>query len=479
MKRCMCFCLLATVLLCSGCLKDKNEEQMFTPSMIEKISDTNATKADNAKAKIKTIDIYGPNALALAENGDLWSWGSNHWGLVGDGRDSTAKTPVKIMGNIKRASFHYGNHATAITKNGELWVWGNNSEGQLGNGTTIKKSIPIKIADNVRETCDNSEGTAYIKENGELYVCGYNATGKLGVGHCNPVLTPVKIMDGVKTASLKNGMSYAIKENGELWTWGDNKGFIFEGILGNGSTEPSFFPRKILEEVESVSSSPDTVFIYKKNGELWGYGSNYLYQLCDGTNTPACSPQKIMDDVIKVYHSLDNEIFVLKKNGDLLNLVGNESNIPPRKILDGVKEFYLFPEEYKYAIKNNGELWAWGAKPAQEGLLYINDDSNTVNNPVKIFDNVTSICCSSAIEYAQVYILTEHGEVWGIGDGPLGNGEETSSQVAVKIMDNIKKFFKNNYDGMTYVMDISGEVWGFGISMKTYGNSLYPIEFKF
>jgi alpha-tubulin suppressor-like RCC1 family protein len=496
MRKVFVFCLVTTILLLlSSCNQYTAQTSISSSSSKEQDDPQNSmnmtepttfdtTIQEKTDSNISIVDTYQGNVLALSEGGDLWSWGPNYRGLVGNGGEDTyVIMPTKIMENVKTASFNGSSHVKAITKEGELWVWGHNDMGQLCDGTTIDRKTPFKLADHVRETFYNYGGTAYVTESGELWACGYNATGKLGVGHRDPVLTPVKVLENVKFAYLENGLSYAILENGELWTWGNNHGFIHQGILGNGSTEPSYIPQKILDRVESVSNGLDNVFILKNNGELWGYGSNYAYQLLDGTTTPVYSPKKIMDDVKKVFNGLNSETFVLKENGDLYMLDGNEDELPPRKILDNVQEFYLFPEYFNYAITHNGELWVWGTRITPEGYQFINNDENTRYKPVKIFDNVKDICHihmpTIISEIDKIYILTNDGELWAMGDSRLWDGKETGSQTPVKIMENIEEFFFNSYYGMTYIKDIYGKIWGVGGEFTYYKDSLIPVEIKF
>ena len=37
------------------------------------------------------------------------------------------------------------NHNLALDSDGNLWTWGNNESGQLGDGTTINSNVPIQI----------------------------------------------------------------------------------------------------------------------------------------------------------------------------------------------------------------------------------------------------------------------------------------------------------------------------------------------
>ena len=43
-----------------------------------------------------------------------------------------------------------GAHSAAVTKNGDLYCWGSNICGQIGNGTTINQLTPTKIMNNVK-----------------------------------------------------------------------------------------------------------------------------------------------------------------------------------------------------------------------------------------------------------------------------------------------------------------------------------------
>ncbi|QXM05184.1 RCC1 domain-containing protein [Crassaminicella indica] len=438
----ICLCIIT---LLSFTYSESNKDMSIDTSYAAE-QDTRKINLKPIEDNMKILDMDRGQALALSKNGDLFTIRGN-------------EKPVKVLTNVKTASFNRGFNIKAIKKNGELWIWGDNKYGQLGDGTTIDRKEPFKLADHVKATVPNQGGTAYITENGELWACGFNARGKLGVGHCDPVLKPVKILEHVKTACLWNGLSYAILENDDLFTWGDNHGFLGEAILGNGSTDPCYTPKKILDGVKSVSTDGSNVFILKTNNELWGYGSNSNYQIEDGNNTPVYAPKKIMDDVEKVYTDVDFNNFVLKKNGELWDLVGN----PSKKVLDDVKELYLTPEEFHYAIKKNGELWAWGVRLNEMECTYINNDAKTENNPVKIFDHVKDICSLYTFTQAEkhhLYILTENNEVFVGADRTLWDEKKAGSKAPVKIMSDIKKFPSSDQDYNIYIIDNQGIIWG-------------------
>lgn len=71
-------------------------------------------------------------------------------------------------------------HAVALTESGEVYSWGYNGYGQLGNGTKDNFSIPQKIEglSNIVKVDAYKYITIALNADGKVYVCGqgYNAT---------------------------------------------------------------------------------------------------------------------------------------------------------------------------------------------------------------------------------------------------------------------------------------------------------------
>lgn len=84
---------------------------------------------------------------ALKTDGSLWVWGKNNYGQVGDGTFVTRNIPVQntTAVNCVALSQGMGFHDVAIHANGQLWTWGLNIFGQLGNATNTNSNIPINV----------------------------------------------------------------------------------------------------------------------------------------------------------------------------------------------------------------------------------------------------------------------------------------------------------------------------------------------
>ena len=140
-------------------------------------------------------------------------------------------------------------HSAYITENGDLYTWGYNACGQLGDGTTEIRSTPVKIMSNVAQVSLGSGHSACITTNGDLYTWGYNSDGQLGDGTTTDSLKPIYIMSNVSSVNLGNDHSAAITANGDLYTWGNNG----DGQLGDGTTTHSLNPKYIMSNVASIS----------------------------------------------------------------------------------------------------------------------------------------------------------------------------------------------------------------------------------
>ena len=84
--------------------------------------------------------------LGPFEAGELWMWGQNTNGKLGQGNTTTYSSPVQVGALITwvRVGTTVGSTA-GVASDGTLWTWGANGSGQLGDGTTVDKSSPVQV----------------------------------------------------------------------------------------------------------------------------------------------------------------------------------------------------------------------------------------------------------------------------------------------------------------------------------------------
>ena len=129
--------------------------------------------------------------VALDKNGKVYAWGRNNYGQLGDGTTTNSNIPICIsdiptnpLNKVKIKEISAGNsHAVAIDEEGKVYTWGHNYGGQLGDGTTTDSNIPICISDisgnelynqKALKISANGYWTIIIDKNGKIYIFGRN-----------------------------------------------------------------------------------------------------------------------------------------------------------------------------------------------------------------------------------------------------------------------------------------------------------------
>jgi alpha-tubulin suppressor-like RCC1 family protein len=272
--------------------------------------------------------IYG--CLALDTSNNVWFWGYNVTGQLGGGATSGYLTPTKIPngangfvnGTITACSIsENGCLALDTTKN--VWFWGNNYDGQLGNGTggTISYLTPTKIPNGsngfVNGTITTisinstfSQGFLAIDTSKYVWFWGNNINGQLGnaTGGTNSYLTPTKIPNGangfvngtITAVSIGAFGCLAIDISKNVWFWGSNT----QGQLGSGGSYSSYYtPTKVPNGANGFVNGTITAISIGSSGclaldtskNVWFWGSNLSGQLGSGTGgtTSYLTPTKI------------------------------------------------------------------------------------------------------------------------------------------------------------------------------------------
>uniref|UniRef100_A0A6B2L9K2 RCC1-like domain-containing protein n=1 Tax=Arcella intermedia TaxID=1963864 RepID=A0A6B2L9K2_9EUKA len=100
-------------------------------------------------SKIEQISCGCFHSMVLLSDGSLYTWGQNEYGQGGiaNNTSSSKAIPKKVNGipgriiQIKCGKFH----SMVITDNDDLYCWGNNLKGELGDKTFLSKSKPQKM----------------------------------------------------------------------------------------------------------------------------------------------------------------------------------------------------------------------------------------------------------------------------------------------------------------------------------------------
>ena len=79
----------------------------------------------------------------------------------------------------------YGTRPTTkrrLTRDGEVWCWGDNGAGQLGDGTTVTRNVAVRVERLPAATmiASGSFFTCAVAQDGRVLCWGSNVNGALG-----------------------------------------------------------------------------------------------------------------------------------------------------------------------------------------------------------------------------------------------------------------------------------------------------------
>jgi len=235
-----------------------------------------ATSIPNLPARWSSISSPGSGTTcALATNGTIWCWGLAEgtrgvpWDPAnGDPVAGTAVDPKQVGVATNWVSLEVGTvHACAKNSLLEIWCWGKNSNGQLGDGTTTDSQVPVKVKASGRVWYSFSVGnknTCGIQSSG-LWCWGDNSLNQiLPAGGSDSVINLPRFFTSMavpQDSIIKLGGVQALMFDGQIWI---NKGSGFISVsAGVGLSWRGFSVR-----LNGNSSSPNVDFAVANNSYL-------------------------------------------------------------------------------------------------------------------------------------------------------------------------------------------------------------------
>ena len=374
----------------------------------------------------------GGFSAALTSSGRVFTWGTNSSGSMGDGTFETRNRPVDITTYFQLDQEHkivdiaLGNlHASALTSDGQLFSWGNNRDGQVGDGTREHQNRPVNITNQVKfhsnERIDimslNTWQSSFITSRGRLFVWGSNSFGQLGNGTETNQITPTSInnffsfvsiaptlpsqLKDIKKVAFGDTHSLAVTSDNRVLTWGSNiNSQLGDGYTFVGRAIPfditDKFDFNLGETIVDVSLGHSHSALLTSKGRVFFWGSNTYGQLGDGT-----------------IENRKNPVDVTR------NFSLNEEEIIARVILGGW---------HSAALTSEGRIFMWGRNDyGQLGRGNRSDWMEANPNPVDTTNNFNLFADETIVDISLGLMnsaaLTSHGRVftWGVNwFGQLG-----------------------------------------------------------
>lgn len=178
-----------------------------------------------------SVSAGGVSTCARTTVGQLFCWGSDFYGQLGNGGDNTdVGEPTEVGGGhrVWKVVSVGMEHTCARSRAGRLFCWGRDGSGQLGDDENlVNQGLPTEVAGGGTDWSQVSAGmfhTCALKTTGHLYCFGADGAGQLGDG--DPLVdqhTPVEVSSGATNwVQVATGASHtcALKSVGRLYCWG-------------------------------------------------------------------------------------------------------------------------------------------------------------------------------------------------------------------------------------------------------------------
>ncbi len=248
-----------------------------------------------------SLSAGGNHVCAVTTSGTAYCWGANVGGTLGDGTEVDARlAPVPVSGGLTFARLSAGStHTCGLTTfPSELYCWGNNNAGQLGDGTQSARTVPVRVAGALSFVSASVGGnhTCGVTTDGTAYCWGANHRGQLGIGSTSDLATPPTAVAGdIEFTAVSTGSvhSCGVTGNGEAYCWGNN----FYGQLGDGTETNRTVPTRVGGGVlfAGISAGAEHTCGLATDQMVYCWGKNFEGQLGLGGATGNSNlPQRVV-----------------------------------------------------------------------------------------------------------------------------------------------------------------------------------------
>lgn len=264
------------------------------------------------------------HSLALTSDGNVFAWGRNEKGQLGDGStyvDSFVPVPVLTGGHLPAnatvAIAAGEKHSLALATDGFLRGWGKGAEGQLASNDDLDWTAPVPVLPLGALPLPISEGgdgsvlissimagwthSLALLSNGTLVGVGRNLEGQLGIGNNIQKVESISavntsgVLAGKAIVSAAGAVSHtvAVASDGTVAAWGLNT----DGQLGDGSLTGNNLPVLVKTDgalagktVVEVGAGRQSSVALCADGTAVAWGDNSAGQLGDGSTTDSNVP---------------------------------------------------------------------------------------------------------------------------------------------------------------------------------------------
>jgi alpha-tubulin suppressor-like RCC1 family protein len=214
-----------------------------------------------AQVRFDSVTVGGGHACAISTSKQVYCWGADSAGQLGDLRRIHSTTPIPISSILPFSSITAGRSHTCGISGGQAYCWGDNALGQLGRGTSGDSSdVPRPVAGGATFTAISAGGDR---------TCGLTSAGA-ALCWGDFVESPEAVGGGsFSRISVAKDHTCAITAAGAAFCWGNDE----DGESGgNGGSTPGPVSGGIV--FRSITAGDRHSCGLGADGEAYCWGSN-------------------------------------------------------------------------------------------------------------------------------------------------------------------------------------------------------------
>uniref|UniRef100_A0A8C0QWT0 HECT and RLD domain containing E3 ubiquitin protein ligase 3 n=1 Tax=Canis lupus dingo TaxID=286419 RepID=A0A8C0QWT0_CANLU len=211
------------------------EDSVAVPRLIQKLN----------QQTILQVSCGNWHCLALAADGQFFTWGKNSHGQLGLGKEYPSQASpqrVRSLEGIPLAQVAAGGaHSFALSLSGAVFGWGMNNAGQLGLSDEEDRESPCHVkllrTQKVVYISCGEEHTAVLTKSGGVFTFGAGSCGQLGHDSMNDEVNPRRVLElmGSEVTQIACGRQHTlafVPSSGLIYAFGCGA----KGQLGTGHT---------------------------------------------------------------------------------------------------------------------------------------------------------------------------------------------------------------------------------------------------
>lgn len=453
------------------------------------------------------ISAGGRHVLALKDNGEVWAWGDNQEGQLGQASlQGSSFKPIKVPlppGRTGIAVAGGDRHSLILLDDQTVLSLGANSQGQLGIGEKYKKLSVMNGLTNVKAIAAGGQHSMVLKNDGTVWTFGSNICGQLGDGTLQERTGPLKVKGPIKVLGIEKikaiaaglDSSYALTQDGRVFAWGED---ITKRADAKGSYRTHPVPVQGLRDIIAIAAGWRHAVALKRDGTVWFWGKrwNGIFGIKD-TQDFVSQPEQIVGigDAVRIAAGSEHTVIV-RSDGSMWAFgsntkgqLGNEAAwpgsvifAPQASVLKSDVEKITAGIDTTYALKKDGTISAFGAFESGQ----MGDGTTNHATAVQVDKETQADKVSGGVSHT--VIRRANGNVGWMGfyntekfsrGGKSPYDQDYRLQILTRI-GNIKQIASG--DEHTLLLKTDGTVWAYGKGDKgQLGNgrkesSMVPVQ---